>query len=369
MAAPAALAPALAPAPAPAPAPAAQAQPAQRFSLGAAAFGGLPDATCAQPQDQAPLAWQRLLVKHADPPALRGLFTCCRGGRDLVLQHADQVTLTLPLLLSQSYEQWIAQHGQVKSALSTRGRLATRLHLDGWDGRGAPVLAEAPLPMILLYQLLQPSIAAGITHAVIQSTCQQDPPPSGVTQVLAELPSLTRLELAFAQLWPLPPPAALPHLRDLCINTARLAESERAVLARFWVSLAPYLPQLTSLHIADRLDDDTLLPINRLFTPATAAPHLTTLLLPNHNLSDQLLAYLLDHASAVEQLSVSSVQLQSATHSGRVWGVKNLTVRHGTQVGIEHLPACKADRMRWVSTGGGHLLVECVSNEVSQACS
>lgn len=129
---------------------------AEGFSLGAAVFGGVPDATCAQPTQQVPLAALRLLVrKHADSAALCGLFTSCRAGRDVVLQHAPQATLTLSLLHDQSHEQWVAQHRQIKAALITRGCLPTRLYLDGWMEGHAPNVSIALWPMELLVASVQ----------------------------------------------------------------------------------------------------------------------------------------------------------------------------------------------------------------------
>ncbi len=341
---------------------AAQAPPAaeaQKFSLGAAAFGGQPDDSCAHPDEQAPLAWQRMLVQLADPPALRGLFTSCRGGRDLVLAHAPQVALTLPLLLDQPYEQWIAQHYQLKSALITRGRLPTRLHIDGWDGRREPQVQGTPLPMQLLAVLLQPTTAAGISEAVIQSKCPQHPQPSAVTQVLAALPSLTRLELSSAQPITLPHPTHLPLLRELSVECSVQAISS---------NLALYIPQLTSLQLEGTSNVPAGIPCALLFTAAAPAQHLTTFIARNTSLTDELLELLLDHAPALACLSVSRIQLLDTQYVSRVWGVTDLTVRGTDQAAMVRVPACKAGKLTWHMRDPDGDVLELVCESVQVGC-
>ncbi len=352
----------------PPPAAAAQAPPAavaQKFSLGAAAFGGQPDDSCAHPDEQAPLAWQRLLVQLADPPARRGLFTSCRAGRNLVLAHTPQVTLTLPLLQEQPIEQWLAQYDQVKAALLTRGSLPTRLRMAGWGGCTASEVQASPLPLRLLSLLLQPTTAAGITDVAVWSVRQQHVQPSAVTHVLADLRSLTRLDLTCADVWPLPAPSALPQLRDISFDLNHLDALGPPAFERLCSNLAHYLPQLTSLQLEDHTDVIALIPFHLLFTPAAPAPHLTTLNIQNTNLTDQLLGLLLDHTPALGQLTVNSVDLQSAAHSGRVWGVEHLTVEESWPAGIVHLPVCRTGKLHWHSVGTNLIKLVCESDQVS----
>ncbi len=351
--------------PPPVAAAAAQAPPAaggQKFSLGAAAFGGQPDAASAHPDEQAPLAWQRLLVQLADPPAWRGLFASCRGGRDLVLQHTPQVTLTLPLLLDQPLERWIEQHVQLKSALTMRGRLPTHLRLEEWDEREQPEVQGTPLPMGLLSLLLQPTTAAGITKAVLQSICQQHPQPSAVTQVLAALPSLKCLQLTSAHPITLPAPAALPRLRDLTIDLYSLSDIGADTYQTIFGNAAQFVPHLSSLQI---LGHRNSMPLPAVYLPLfTSAPHLNTLVLSSAPLTSRLLRLLLQQAPALEQLRVHYVHRLSAQERHRVWGLKTLTVSILTP-GIANVPACRAGKLRWQARQGGCLQLPCESSEVS----
>ncbi len=355
-------APAAAPPPPPpaavVPAPAAaEAPPAEGFSLGAALVGGVPDATCAEPQQQAPPDWQALLVrKHADAAVLSGLFTSCRGGRDLVLQHAPQIALELPLLLSQFYGQRVVQHLHIKSALSTRGRLPTRLHVDGWDERRTSKACKTLTPTAFLQSILTPTTTAGITEAVVRCNCYGQPPGTAVAKLLAALPSLTRLEMAHNDYVSLPPPSQLPKLREVSLSPTSIVAGMDILQ---WVS--PYMTQLTSLHYDARKVGQGM---TVLFTANTHAAHLTTLSLPQWDLTDQLLGLILDCAPAVEQLSVQHIKLAAVQDRQRVWGVVGLTVSPAGHQGVAHLPVCTAGRLRWQVKNHTYLQLEDVSQQV-----
>ncbi len=210
-------------------------------------------------------------------------------------------------------------------------------------------------------------VLAGITEAVIKTRSGLRPGHTAVTQLLAALPSLRRLELVSVQPFPLlPPPSHLPQLRELILKdpiyTSPLYTSALG-LQDVCVALAPYMQQLTQLHLEHTVTKGTFPHYLRLFGAATASS-LATLSLPNCPLTDQLLGLLLEHGPALAHLGVWDVQLTSPANRDRTWGVGTVVVGGFITGRCAYLPTYQAGRMGWRREGGRFLAMECEDAQV-----
>ncbi len=202
-----------------------------------------------------------------------------------------------------------------------------------------------------------------VQHPTVQVTSEPDqigPEASQfVHDVLHTLPRLIKLDLQYCPT-ALPPPSTLPQLRQV---KAELAKAAGPMLGdSFIASLAPYTPQLTSLHL-DYPDYSYwayvegfswLTQLSVLFSkPTTTLTHLTL----HTQLTDALLGPLLDGCPGLQRLSVTGLDVQSGRHSGRQRGVKRLAVIENEECEIRQVTLA---RLPSVKDGRVELTCECI---------
>ncbi len=157
----------------------------------------------------------------------------------------------------------------------------------------------------------------------------------GVADACPRLASLT-LDRCISSLPAAPP---LPHLTQLAITFPNPV-ADRAVVESFSMSLAPFVPQLTSLRIVTA--PGAQWPTWPSVFKATA--HILTHIHTDAALTDELLGLLLQHATALTELRAGYLSLRTDEHKGKEWEVQRVDVRFGNG-GVSdllRLPASKA---------------------------
>ncbi len=305
-----------------------------QFSLGGALVG-LPAAPGhARPQLHAPGSWLRLFKQHAGPDLYNGLFRSCRKGRDWVLQDASEAALLLDTRVKQSRRAWDRQLRAVRRDLQTRGSLPT-----------FPVFAIIPWPGTFgvrsqIYKALQ-GACGGVKQLFLFIVPERPCARKGLLgRAAAAIAARLRRRPAnppVSSLWP--QPAHLPSVTKLdirdSIGSVRLPDN---VLAH----LATFNPQLTTLRVQQPTYTG-LWPV--VFSPATTSRTLVCLR-TDGMLTDELLGLLLEHAPALTDLWVLSVDVKSDGYREREWVLRALKIRQGdVQLGeLRGLPRSTQER-------------------------
>ncbi len=304
-----------------------------RTSLAAGLFGCLPARGWRAPDRRgaAPTAWLLLfLEQHADWEVCRGLRTASKASRAWLLCSAPKAKLHLDTTDAPQLDVWVAQLTRDCEVLLARGTLCTRLHIvvhPDKEAESAAVLSalDGHIPAITDIQIEDRSLKGPCAAyaQVMQRTVSANP----------QLRSLTLNPFHPS----ISPPTNLPQLRHLIMRLP--CNSPQQTHDDCLRSCAAHLPQLSSLHL-DYFPHNGPPSWPLLFNAASTTHTLTTLDI-KHTLDDALLKLLLQHAAALEQLSVRGVRLQ-ADYSHRQWGVRSLYWGSGQQGGddLAHLPTC-----------------------------
>ncbi len=270
-----------------------------------------PDAPAAA--ETVPTSWRLQFAQHLDSAVFGGLFAACPASRDYVLKTSPRARLTLHAPFQPSaMDGWRKQLAAVQRALRTRGGLPTTLTVVCRDQPSySPALALIPdavagsaiTEVCTLLKAIQrlagpyraylvPIQSAGTTArfgfvlpvvlARRQRRAQAEEGASWfeerdrdmIPPFLAHLGSalghaLTTLHVASYAI-DLPPPSHFPSLRHLSVI---IPEIDMCLC----MSIAPYLPRITTLHLSS--DDPTILiPWIYVFTEETITHTLTTLI-------------------------------------------------------------------------------------------
>ncbi len=282
----------------------------REFSLGAAAFDFPAADDCAHPTQHALDSWRRAFsTEHTDAPVWSGIHTSCRAGQRLALQEARHVRLRLDCTMGQTSVAWQRRLAAVQEALSLRSpSLPTSLSVFGDDTAGSAAAA------LVLPQALQgagqcitaltftPPLKPHTTAPAKEHLSDDSVSVMGTwflaaaAQAFPRLRSLTLLHTTAT----LPPPSQLPHVEQLVLSGNNVSAASSRFITALNKSIAPYLPQLTSLQYLRARD--SYWPI--LLTPRTTTHTLPTLATAD-DLSDALLGLLFAHTPALKQLKVS----------------------------------------------------------------
>ncbi len=193
-----------------------------------------------------PDTWRTdLLHKHLDKDGRAALAHTCKAGLNLLLDEWEDATLSITVRPS-SDESPTALLRRMRAAnkqLKRRSRGSTSLWFQqgNWETPQEDTWGQVALSGLM-----------GFCDTVTKCRLHLQHIPQQLLSLAGEtLPTLRTLELGSpgdkgysAQL---PPPSHLPSLRELTLG--RAAEGTHASL---WASVAPYLPQLTSLTIAEQ---------------------------------------------------------------------------------------------------------------------
>ncbi len=208
-------------------------QPSRKpISLGGALWGGHPALGHWVPSQLAPDAWLRqLATQHKG--VLCGLLTSCRRGRDVALQIAGRLGLTLDCCeaSTEPTDVWLRRAASVQQALTTRGAQPTSLSVLCSPRRG-PFTSELKLPYEESLKRLNPvptylKGVAGQTVTDLRLTiCQTIVGAGWVKRLLDYCPNLVSLNLN-TNPYPLPAPSHLPQLRQISMQHGEDEPHER----------------------------------------------------------------------------------------------------------------------------------------------
>ncbi len=347
----------------------------RKFSL-AAALWDFPQADdCAAPTQHVPDSWRILfeddstdsqvvvvVILHRRPPAwlwmvLHGMFSACPSGKQWTLRRAKSAKLTLDCTGPQADDPARQRQLQtLRQDLAVRGCLPTALQLQyeptASSQEAVASCAEAlgPSNSSVSSVTLTPSLP---THELLTA--------QAMTRAASALSNITMLTLGGC-VERLPDPSHLLHLKHLHIPL--LPYPDTGFDDNMCASLAPYLQQLTSLHLSERKDapsiseEDEHLYVTRwtqiywdkiFTTPTTTLTHFTT----GADLDDEILGLLVEYAPALKHLSVRVLRLRDGDMGVKTWGVEKLSL---TGVGTEeHIRARDHTEMQF---DGGLLALE-----------
>ncbi len=246
-------------------------------------------------------------LASSQPDALRGLFQACTATRDLILRTASKVTVRVQL---PSFKKPVS--GSVLRGLSTRGRQPTQLVV---EDPGTASDSDVANGSVQLFAALQPRgrVISGLSFAPALTR------PDIAHQLAATFPALRQLTLSLL-CTPLPPSKLMPHLTDLELEFAYSSEQHQAL----WHSIAQYLPQLQRLGLFTGDDGHTGCEqcFDALFSTSTPPTQSLTRFETRHALTRALLGQLLSHLPNLAYLRVGEVELDTAEHRGKQWGLR-----------------------------------------------
>ncbi len=262
--------------------------------------------------EHVPDTWRTaLLTEHLEGADAPALAQTSKPALHLLLAEWPVATLTVPVRAASAErpDELLRRAQAAKEQLALRGGQATTLVLEqrGYIGEGeawwhvmftALASRSKVLPNFTLNLQLQ--------HQPSELFCFAG----------RAFPGLTSLSIGTfsggSNTVQLPPSAALPALTELTIGTIP-AHAQ----STFWASLAQYLPQLSSLSIAQQPDADPdpqlaplvvphLPPYINIFTSVAKASNLTRLSVPC-DLDPYLAVFLQHYAPALQELTVKGV--------------------------------------------------------------
>ncbi len=262
------------------------------------------------------------VLRHLDPESRLALFRSSRACRQCALEAADQLTVTLLAHSGLSEAEWQRRRASAEQALAVRG-----------PQRNTKLLLRLPTPNpAALQSILSVSEAAG--RAVTELEVVQLPSSPLRTEGIYT-PWLQALPAAFPNLHTLsvshlcgclPPPAQMPHLRELhvhlCPGSGTPSEpSEASTVVYQCASIAEYLPQLTALSVRRYYDRDGMyVPWPTVFTHTS---HTLTHFAITDSLSDSILRLLLAKTPALTHLECDWPLTQlSDEHADNTWQVQ-----------------------------------------------
>ncbi len=291
-----------------------------QYPLATVLFGCAPAPACAQaPDDSAPETWRANFAEQAGAEVFAGLFRASKSTRDSALQWAPQMTLRLDLTSDEQHDVWVQRLEAVADRLRTRGGKPIALHITCSHGLFATSLLS------VMPQALQ-GVGAGITQLSVVF------PPAHrgydarvqtlfLQRIAAALPSLTSLSLEHCPCT-LPLPSALPSLTAISIT----APPTNTAYEALYISVGAYMPQLQQLHIPpipQYHNNPVPIPWPSIFTHTSHT--LTQLTHTKGYLYDGLITLLVNHAPALQQISVRGIHCV-ADHSARQWAVTRVSI-------------------------------------------
>ncbi len=338
---------------------------AEHISLGAGVWDGPPAPGHYAPSQRVPDAWLRqLATQHKD--ALRGLLTSCRQGRDVALQIAGKLGLTLDSCgaPTEPTDVWLRRATAVQQAVTTRGAQPISLSVLCTPPKGANKAVEATAVQ-RLKQVHKHLAAVAGTHITDLRLTAPDGRTVGTFAklMLRYTPNLASLHLT-THPFPLPPASTLPHLTELSVQ--QNGSGSKGQWTECYRSIAQYLPQLGSLSL--RGTKAVYSNWGALF--ASKQPTHTLTSFQTDELTDELLTALLKYAPALKQLTLENMRGVRESHSDKEGGVEVLVFGmlppnwEGPFFSLlARLPRAKAGRQVTVTTKHRMTTMELYPNE------
>ncbi len=272
--------------------------------------------------------WAESLVAQLKGAACVAFALASSVCRQLVLEvHATVALLAFDGLSSAAWQRRAAKAEQVLRALRSRD---------------AKLVLRLPTPHLAALQdviSLQREAAAVVTELVLrQQYSSAEPGTEGadtwwLNALPAAFPNLRTLRLTHL-CGLLPPPALLPHLRDLDVQLCafekyRVRAAYPYTAEQLCESITPYLPQLTALSVGQYINhEDSQWPMHALFTTVTTT--LKRFSTPSEMCTPSI-QFLLQFAPNIEQLSMLTYFRQQGgsadfteDETDATWAVKEL---------------------------------------------
>lgn len=282
------------------------------------------------PHQAAPGPWLVLFrKKHAKGGVYEGMLKASKTGRTWALQTAPEARLTLDTTCVEDTDVWMARLQRDRAALAERGSLPTVIRVY-CDDSPESMAACSVIPTVFYGQ------GAGVAElSFCNGDCTEESAPAYTAllhAIAVAIPQLPALHLDVCVLT-LPPPTSLPQLNSLYVSAPR-PFTDSCIR-----SCAAYLPQLTTFSVNDEPHEDPI-DWSLLFSPASTTTTLTSFL-THQCLDDSLLSRLLQHAPALEQLSVGNIDLRT-DYSQRQWAVSRIVLDcNADWRSLARLPTCK----------------------------
>ncbi len=279
-------------------------------------------------------AWGDALLRQLDGPSRLQVFRVSRALQLWVLQSAPQATVTLLAYSGLSEDTWQRRLALAEQALATRGP---------GQRQNTKVVLRIPTPHpTALQSTLSMAEAARQCYAALEvqqydypTTAGPDAAPNPLQPWPAAVPLPIHTLILKHMCGPLPSPALLPQLRELRVQ---FSLSSRGALRQRCASIAPFLPQLSSLSLERYFDRDwSVLFGSRV---STSLKHFAT----DAILTDTLLQLLLKYAPQLEQLSCARVMLTpNGAFRDQTWVVRELAceewcLNYAGRAGVADLP-------------------------------
>ncbi len=290
-------------------------------------------------------AWAKDLVRRLDGASRLAFYQSSRASRSLVLETAQQATVTLRARGGLSEAAWQRRVARAEQDLSERGPGTTTIVLR--------VPTPHPTALQSVLSLSEPASRSVTALKVLQydypSTAGSDTV-QGAPQPWPAADSFPIRTLHLNHMCgPLPSPALLPHLRELqvqlWVGSTRdkyQAPIQRTLKVRC-TSIAPFLTQLESLSVMGCINTSAIIAWPRVFgrQVSTSLRQFET----DIHAPDQIIPLLIMHAPQLEQLSCPLAEPVHATSaiSGETWALKRFVCRYAREASeLVTLPATPA---------------------------
>lgn len=336
-------------------------QPGSKFCLGSAILGAEPAEGYAAATEPVPDAWLLLFLnEHVGTSVAAGFFSSCRAGRDLILQRHDSVRLNIDCTAAMQPAQREQQLSVLRDVLRVRETDTDLKVICNNTRQCTQVLMSVP-----------GALQGAAQHIdFVQLSCldyRQAPSTYHVVEFLtaaaAAFPALRRLWLDDV-IGPLPLPEQLPRLQWLTVHWGQPGANQSAAIGRLSDSIRSHLPTLHSLSI--RFSVTAPFSWQRLLSPENPAAHLKRLT-AHTALTDELCGLILNHAPALEYLSVASIQIfKPDSWAQRQWGLKELSLAQDfTATALLGLPQSSATEPLKVTGSDVSVSLPLTASEVS----
>ncbi len=262
---------------------------------------------------------------------------------------------------ARSEEAWERRLTAARQALAQRSGKSTDVVLLGYEpDQDAPGSQQQTTDRLSVIPQQLQGAGSGVTKLAVEHTGLL--PPTFLTTAASAFPHLHTLSVDQCTC-PLPLPAQMPQLRTLQVtipppsyNTNDGVWEEHPTTLAVLQSIAAHLPQLTSLDISleqSEGEEAFNLPWQEILTPASTT-HTLTHLTTTDELTDTLITRLIDHAPAIQHVSVAGLYVQTDFHEqGRQWGLQSLVLSceelYADELAL--LPACTAGPLSVVGQG------------------
>ncbi len=293
-------------------------------------------------------AWAKDLVRRLDGPERLALYQSSRASRSLVLETAQQATVTLRARAGLGEAAWQRRLARAEQDLAERGPGTTTIVLR----------VPTPHPTALQSALSLPEPASRSVTAL--KVLQYDYPSTADSNTVQGAPQpwpaadtfpIRTLHLNH-MCGPLPSPALLPNLRELqvhlwagCWLTKHTAQVTRTFQVRC-ASIAPFLTQLESLSVMGCWHTSHVITWEAVFgsTVSTSLRQFETDI-RSPSQTSQIIPLLITHAPQLEQLSCPLAEAGDASSatSGGTWALKRFVCRYVREASkLASLPATPA---------------------------